>query len=228
MAYQSFIELNTGTTRNFLLPCPGGYLLVDTGYSHNYKRFLKLLHKHNISVQQIKYLLLTHHHHDHSGFALRLRTQSNCKLVANQKALPYLAGGTLSAKLKPLNACIRHLLFFIRPFMPKAVFEPVEVKPDDIILQQPKTEISDILGYSAYIIHTPGHSDDSISLLLDDGHAFVGDVMMNLPLCGLKKRPFLLEDESQVIQSWKKLEDAGATKFHPAHGKEFNLRQIGV
>jgi glyoxylase-like metal-dependent hydrolase (beta-lactamase superfamily II) len=32
------------------------------------------------------------------------------------------------------------------------------------------------LGISAELIHTPGHSDDRVSLVLDSGEAFTGDL----------------------------------------------------
>jgi endoribonuclease LACTB2 len=221
MAAHPFTEVNTGITRSFLLPCPDGFMLIDTGYSHNYNAFVKLLGKHSIKLQQIKYLLLTHHHHDHTGFASHLRKQSGCKLIAHQNARPYLSSGTISTNLKPLNSCIRRLLFLLGPLMPKAVFEPVDLQQDDIVMKGQAMDISNLLGYSGHIIHTPGHSTDSISLVLGNGHAFVGDVMMNLPLCGLKKRPFLIEDANAVQNSWKALKDAGAKWYHPAHGKGF-------
>lgn len=219
MAASSFIEINTGITRSFLLPCVDGFMLIDTGYSYNYNAFLKLLRKHTIKLQQINYLLLTHHHHDHTGFASRLRKQSDCKLIAHQNARPYLTKGTISGNLQPLNTCIRRLLFLIGPLMPKATFEPVDLKPDDLFIHVQKTDISHLLGYSGHIIHTPGHSSDSISVVLGNGHAFVGDVMMNLPICRLKRRPFLVEDEHMVQNSWNRLKEAGAKIYHPSHGK---------
>jgi len=65
-------------------------------------------------------------------------------------------------------------------------------------------------GIPGKILHTPGHTQGSISLLLDDGSAFVGDVAMNyFRLLGLKKRPLVAENYEAVFKSWEKLLSAG-------------------
>jgi len=57
---------------------------------------------------------------------------------------------------------------------------------------------------------TPGHSDDSVSLLLDNGFAFTGD----LP------PPSMVTDDiaAAVARSWKELRSRGATTIYPGHG----------
>jgi ribonuclease/clavin/mitogillin len=55
------------------------------------------------------------------------------------------------------------------------------------------------------ILHTPGHSEDSVSLLLDDGCVFTGDLtdpMMVGP-----------EDPDVVHASWQLLKDRGARRL---------------
>ena len=60
------------------------------------------------------------------------------------------------------------------------------------------------------IIHTPGHSDGSVSLLLDDGSAFTGDLT----------HPALatLENAGIVAQSWQMLRKHDVTRICPRHG----------
>jgi glyoxylase-like metal-dependent hydrolase (beta-lactamase superfamily II) len=66
------------------------------------------------------------------------------------------------------------------------------------------------IGIPGEIVHTPGHSDDSISLLLDDGSVFTGDLT----------HPALVgEREAAVVtSSWQLLRERGATRVYPAHG----------
>ena len=52
-------------------------------------------------------------------------------------------------------------------------------------------------GIAGEILHTPGHSDDSISLLLDDGSLFVGDLN---PLYELE-----LHKGTKIYESWEQL-----------------------
>jgi ribonuclease/clavin/mitogillin len=66
------------------------------------------------------------------------------------------------------------------------------------------------IGIPGEIVHTPGHSDDSISLVLDDGSVFAGD----LTPPGLAPE----NDAAAVAASWRLLRERGATRVYPAHG----------
>jgi glyoxylase-like metal-dependent hydrolase (beta-lactamase superfamily II) len=66
------------------------------------------------------------------------------------------------------------------------------------------------IGIPGEIIHTPGHSDDSVSLLLNDGSVFTGD---------LTHPAFIgVEDPAVVNASWQLLRERGATRVYPGHG----------
>ena len=54
-------------------------------------------------------------------------------------------------------------------------FKPIITKPIIISCEQSRKFLNE-LGIDGEIIYTPGHSDDSISLILDKGIAFVGDL----------------------------------------------------
>lgn len=58
------------------------------------------------------------------------------------------------------------------------------------------------LGLNAYILHTPGHSFGSMSLIVDDEIALVGDTMFGI----LKKNVFppYADDSKELINSWEK------------------------
>jgi glyoxylase-like metal-dependent hydrolase (beta-lactamase superfamily II) len=67
------------------------------------------------------------------------------------------------------------------------------------------------IGIGCEILSTPGHSNDSVSVLLDDGAAFTGD-LTPLPLAG--------DDEAgiAVAASWRLLRERGGTRIYPGHG----------
>jgi endoribonuclease LACTB2 len=66
------------------------------------------------------------------------------------------------------------------------------------------------IGIEGQIIATPGHSDDSVTLSLDDGSAFTGD----LP------SPNVVDESTlkAVTQSWDRLRALYATTVYPGHG----------
>ncbi|MCF7954675.1 MAG: MBL fold metallo-hydrolase [Phycisphaerae bacterium] len=92
-----------GWTSCFLLKCNGGYLLIDTSYPKYYSQFKKKLTGLGIEISSIKYLLLTHHHDDHAGFAAELVRSSGCKVIAHRNAVPPLKQGESEDTARALN-----------------------------------------------------------------------------------------------------------------------------
>jgi glyoxylase-like metal-dependent hydrolase (beta-lactamase superfamily II) len=102
--------------------------------------------------------------------------------------------------------------------MPLIKVPPAEV---DVPLGDEGLSLSDY-GIPGRVLYTPGHSSGSVSILLDSGEAFVGDLAMNtFPLRLSPGLPVLAEDPAAVIASWELLLEAGATEVYPAHGKPF-------
>ena len=76
-------------------------------------------------------------------------------------------------------------------------------------------------------VNTPGHSAGSVTVLLETGEAFVGDLAMNaFPLRLSPGLPILAEDPAAVVRSWEALLELGATTVYPAHGKPFSADVI--
>jgi glyoxylase-like metal-dependent hydrolase (beta-lactamase superfamily II) len=67
------------------------------------------------------------------------------------------------------------------------------------------------------IIETPGHSVDSISILVDNEVAIVGDAMFGI----FKKSIFppYADDTAKMIESWGKLLHTDCQIFLPGHGR---------
>jgi glyoxylase-like metal-dependent hydrolase (beta-lactamase superfamily II) len=71
------------------------------------------------------------------------------------------------------------------------------------------------IGILGEILHTPGHSDDSVSLLLDDGSAFTGD---------LTHPELTWEDNAALVAaSWRSLRERGAVRVYPGHGPVWSM-----
>ena len=82
-------------------------------------------------------------------------------------------------------------------------------------------------GIKGRIIHTPGHTTGSVSVLLDGGEAIVGDLAMNgFPMRRGAGMPIFGNSEREIKQSWKKLVDAGASVIYPGHGDPFSASQL--
>jgi glyoxylase-like metal-dependent hydrolase (beta-lactamase superfamily II) len=74
------------------------------------------------------------------------------------------------------------------------------------------------VGIRGQIVETPGHSKDSVSLVLDSGLAFIGDL----------HPPDYVPDEAHeaTCQSWKTLLGLNARTVYPAHGNPFPIEAV--
>ena len=149
----------------------------------------------DIRVADIPYFLATHYHPDHAGLAQELKNLGMKLLVLENQiaAIP-----VLKTYMKPEN-------------------HYVDIDPADNIiltLEENQAFLSKV-GIQGQIIATPGHSDDSVTLILDDGSAFTGD----LP------HPMMIVDDAPnpVSQSWDTIRSLGVKTIYPGHGPVWNL-----
>jgi endoribonuclease LACTB2 len=71
------------------------------------------------------------------------------------------------------------------------------------------------IGVSGEIIYTPGHSEDSVTLILDEGMAFTGDLPNPIAAPG--------EPGGQVELNWAKIRSYAVKTIYPAHGPVFRF-----
>jgi len=89
----------------------------------------------------------------------------------------------------------------------------------DYIVENNDDELLPSLGVPGKILYTPGHTPDSISLLIDDGSCFCGDAAFNLmPWLGTRYCMPLVSDMECSYRSWRKMIREGAGKIYPSHG----------
>ncbi|MFW6138926.1 MAG: MBL fold metallo-hydrolase [Spirochaetota bacterium] len=224
---EDLITLALGRTNSYLLPCTGGYILVDTSYPDQYRKFCKLLNRKNIDQAQIKYVFLTHHHDDHAGFLSAVRKESNARLIAHAKSTGPLKRGGAKGAVRPANRLAGAVFAVFRAVHRDFRFPPVQIKDEDILVKEDDHRTLKEIGVDGAIVYTPGHTRDSVSMVLSDGRALVGDAAMNfMKWTGLKHRPILVENIHEVYKSWEKLLSMGATVIYPAHGKPFPSHEL--
>jgi glyoxylase-like metal-dependent hydrolase (beta-lactamase superfamily II) len=195
-----------------------GVIMVDASMPKQGKKFLKWLGDLSINPEDISLLLLTHGHLDHVGSASEFKKLTGCKVAINhrekdcvEKALKSLPPG-VNLWGKVYAAIGNALLPFIN-FPSTRVDLPLE--DEDYSLEP--------YGIHGRVIHTPGHTYGSMSLLLDTGDAFVGDLAVNpLPMRIALGMPQVAENANAVKESWRLLLSSGAKHIYPAHGKPFS------
>ena len=217
----NFNIIQVGVTNCYLLRSNSFNVLIDTGYKGKAKIILDFLKNNRISPKSIGLIILTHGHYDHIGNVSELKKISGAKILIHKDDLPLLDSGiTNSQSTKPLNVWGKILLSKVSSI--DTSFNPL--KPDIIIDSE-----FDLRSYgiNGRIIHTPGHSKGSISIILDSGDAFIGDLAMNgLPLRIGAGEPIFGENIKEIYQSWKKLIENKAKTLYPSHGDRFDIKVI--
>ena len=218
--------LKPAVTRCFALKCDEGYLLVDVPYPGNYEALCECLKASGIEASEIKYLFLTHHHDDHVGCVNELVRDTGATIIVHEKAVTHLAAGRSDPDDRPINQCIGALVGIYSLFH-EFVFPPVVLSDRDVIITGDDDALLPRIGIDGKIIHTPGHTHDSISVILSDGSAIVGDAAMNfMEFCRTRHRPIYIQDLEQTFQSWEKLRNHGARVIYPSHGDPFAADEL--
>jgi glyoxylase-like metal-dependent hydrolase (beta-lactamase superfamily II) len=226
---QTVHKVKLGWTQCYLLKCTGGYLLIDTDYAKYYRRFARKLGNLGIALSDIKYLLLTHHHDDHAGFAAELVRVTGCRVIAHRHAVRPLSLGRSEGTDNPVNRRSRLALAFYTLFHRAYRFPPLTLTGNDVVIAGDNDGLLKGIGIDGVILHTPGHTRDSISVLLSDGSAFVGDAAMNfLRWTGMGHRPIVVEDMKIAHESWQKLRERGARVIYPSHGRPFSATELAA
>ncbi|TSA45726.1 MAG: MBL fold metallo-hydrolase [Deltaproteobacteria bacterium] len=206
-----------GISRCYLIQGEKGMILIDCGPPKKVRAFLAVLDKLSLNPAEIKLITLTHGHWDHIGSAVVIKNVTGAQIALHREEKEWL-----EKSLKPMPPGVtgwgRVLARILAISLPWIHIPAAEV---DIVLDDREFPLSGY-GIPGRIIPTPGHSRGSVSVLLDTGDAFVGDLAMNvLPLCLRPGLPIFAENIEQVRESWKRLLGEGAKKVYPAHGRPF-------
>lgn len=184
----TIVNVGYRSTNYWVVSAGRSRLLVDIGWPGTLGLMKANLRKMGIPLEEIRYALATHYHIDHAGLGEELKREGVPLLVPDVQvaAIPLMKRWT-----KPADRY-------------------VEITPaGNVVIScaESRALLAEI-GIGGEIVHTPGHSDHCVSLLLDDGAVFTGD----LP------HESLCFDNPVALASWQTLRMRGARRIHPAHG----------
>ena len=203
------INLLSGRSNVFLI-CKGEFIiLVDTGPGSYRKKLDSLLKKLNIA--RIDYLVLTHSHYDHAENASFIKETYRARVIINQEEVSFLERGEniVPKGTNPFSGALIRIFSLV--FVRLARYEPCV--PD--ISTGALYEFNEP-GLNVHIIHTPGHTQGSMSVIVDNEIAIVGDAMFGI--FRDKIMPPFGNDKDQMVRSWGTLLETGCRIFLPSHG----------
>jgi glyoxylase-like metal-dependent hydrolase (beta-lactamase superfamily II) len=210
--------IKMGISKSYIIQ-QNGIVMMGDGGPKKTKHFRRELEKLSIKPEGIQLIILSHGHYDHVGAAKELKEITGAQIVMHRLDKDLLEKGI--KKMPPGVTTwgrILHQLF-------KFTYMPFTRQPKtdvDIVLDDGGMSLTDY-GIRGRILHTPGHTSGSISILLETGEAFVGCMAMNMvPLTRKPSLPIFAEDLSILKESWKSLLKRNVSTIYPAHGESFS------
>ena len=186
----SIVNVGYRSTNVWVVSSGRSRLLVDLGWPGTMETLRANLQRMDIPLHEIRYGLATHYHIDHAGLAQDLKLAGVPLLVIDVQE-PFIP--LLRTHIKPADR-----------------FTEITLHDNVVIAAAESRALLARIGIAGEVMHTPGHSDDSVSLLLDSGEVFTGD---------LTHPTLITEAEAEVTTaSWQRLRDRGATTVYAGHG----------
>jgi glyoxylase-like metal-dependent hydrolase (beta-lactamase superfamily II) len=179
----------------YALEVGAGYLLIDVGMPGTFGELVAVLKRKSVPLEKIRFLVVTHFHPDHCGIAQELKNADVTLLVGDVQE--------------------RHLAEANRALAKFPAYLPISDVGNAIVAADNRAAWKAATGINGVLLHTPGHSGDSVSVVIDGVGAFVGDLRPSEAYAG--------QAAALAAERWQTIRAAGARRAFPAHGPAFDL-----
>ncbi len=191
----NIINVGYDSTNYYVLAHVQPILLIDVGFPGTLGKLQHQCKRQGIELSAIKVVWATHYHPDHAGLASELQREG-CKLILLENQM--VSAQTLQGYFKsPYQDC------------------QIDLASVVMLTNAESRAFLGGMGVEGEIVHTPGHSDDSNTLILDEGAAFTGDLTL----------PMMADEGSfeAVRESWQQIRAHGGRIVYPGHGTGWRI-----
>lgn len=197
----------------YLVAGEGGMILVDAGLAGEERLLWRQMQA--LGRDDLQIIFITHAHLDHYGAAQAIRAKTGARIVVHEADASALARG------ETLLGTVRGKGRLARPLVPLAErwFGPPPTPADVLVQDGASFAVGEL---RVQVVHTPGHTPGSCTMVLNGEHAFVGDLISG------KRRPhvqrYFAHDWALLPASVRRLQAWPALRWlYPGHGRRMPL-----
>lgn len=212
LATDLFILEHLGSAPAFLLASEDGFTLIDTGMPNRSKALIAEIEATGQALSDLKQIVLTHCHADHTGNVMELTRRANARVIAHEAEVPYL----LRQKALPASSWFQKALRSISDAVFSVQIERVDepVRDGDTI---------DALG-GLRVLHVPGHTPGSMALYQPERRImFFGDLLFHGRKLTIAPKIFNV-DTANVLEAARKLAGYDIDIACFGHGEPYTER----
>jgi hydroxyacylglutathione hydrolase len=196
-------------------------ILVDTGYPGEEEDVCMLLHQYGIKMTDISLIVLTQARIDHYGSAPALRRLLCAPIAITSVDAPVLRHGEQFPDI--LISPVNWLLY--KRYRKKYDVFSERIKPfnADIIVNDQLPLAS--FGLPGFLLHTPGPTAGSLSVVFEDGQAIIGDLLTRTVLTRNIIGSARVFDKALMKRSLRTLLALGPAVFYTSHSRPIKVEE---
>ena len=180
--------------------------IIDAGLVGESFQILRVLHRHGLELSDLKAILLTHGHIDHTGNLNWLRTNSSAKLYAHPSEQPHIDG---TYPYTGVNKWCGYLEAVARSL--------VRYKPTDIDLPLHDNQLLPFWG-GLRVIHLPGHTEGHCGFFSERYNLLFSGDMFASYFFNIHRPPAILNSVPQHFShSFQRMRDLNPALIIPSH-----------
>ncbi|MEO0899623.1 MAG: MBL fold metallo-hydrolase [Bacteroidota bacterium] len=208
----SLTQISLNSVNVFLIRTPETLCLIDTGYLGSFPLIEAAFQSLGIKLEDIQHIILTHIHPDHTGELEKIKNLSGATTWMHElDAKIFREGKVFRSPIKITPGLINFIIY-----QRNIKRGPYQLPFTDIDETLSDGDQFPFLGPNR-IIHTPGHTEGHICLLLEDEDCLIaGDLCVNV--IGLTHAP-IHEDLELATESIRKVSRFSFGKAGFGHGR---------
>jgi hydroxyacylglutathione hydrolase len=197
----------------YLVRSDTGYILIDTGFSPKRADLDKQLEGAGCQPGNLKLIIITHGHGDHTGNGAYLRARYAVQIAMHRGDAETVERG--NSEMHILNRIFLRLIALVAGLGEVERFRPDKYLEEGDGLSE--------FGFDAKVLHLPGHSPGSIGILTADGDLFCGDLFVNV---SKPTKHSIVTDAASFTASVERLKSLSVHTVYPGHGRPFLMEQL--